>query len=481
MNKIVKFINSINRKSLKYGSNSIILIAVVVAIAVLVNILVGMTSLKWDLTPNKLYSISDTTKDILKDLNKDVTIYGLFDEGKIGGDTDYKQVTELLGHYAKYPHVKIEYVDPDKNPGIFKDIDPDGMKEISKNDFIVKCGNKVKRLEYYDLFETEFDQNTFQTYKTGSNAEQGFTGAIKYVTSDKTSVIYFVEGHDEGSLDSDYQLVKGYLEKNNYDVKTLNLLTVDKIPEDAELLMLASPKKDLTGVERDRLKDYFKEGGKAIFMFDSLQTGTDLAEFNKLFADFNVSINNDKVKENDKSRHFPNNQYAILLDVDSNSVIDEDFNMVLANSRSINILKNQKEYITVTPLMKTSSKAVGEQIDKSKGADIQGPLNVAVSVEYKGTLKPSKLLVVGNGTFISDSAQQQYGPYFEQGVVFFLKSLSWMLDKKDEQIIAPKKFETPTLEITALQANVFGLILVIGLPVIILIAGLVVFLRRRHL
>ena len=69
-----------NKRSLKYGSNSAILIVAVIAIAVLVNLLVGMLDLKLDLTPNKLFSLSDVTKAELKKLEQDVEIIGLFDE-----------------------------------------------------------------------------------------------------------------------------------------------------------------------------------------------------------------------------------------------------------------------------------------------------------------------------------------------------------------------------------------------------------------
>jgi hypothetical protein len=140
---------------------------VVIAIAVVVNILVGTLSLKWDLTSNKLYSLGDVSKKILKDLDKDVTIYGLFDDGKIGSG-DYKEVIGFLDQYKKYPHIKIQYVDPDKNPGIIKEIDPNNLKNLAQGDFVVKSGSKMKKLGYYDLFATETDQQTYQENVTGS-------------------------------------------------------------------------------------------------------------------------------------------------------------------------------------------------------------------------------------------------------------------------------------------------------------------------
>ena len=131
--------------------------------------------------------------------------------------------------------------------------------------------------------------------------------------------------------------------------------------------------------------------------------------------------------------------------------------------------------------MKTSDKAEGEQIDSTKGPNIPGPLDLAVAVDYKGGSKPAKLLVMGNGDFMSDDALEAYGQYSVNGMYFFLNSLNWMQDKKDEVVITPKTYDTPRLQISALQANIMGLVVVILLPLIILATGMVVFLRRRHL
>ena len=474
-----------NRRNLKYGSNSIIMIVAVIVIAILVNILVGMTDLKLDLTPNKLYSLSDATKTELKNLKQEVEIIGLFDEEVLGG-SDYKEAVELLNLYAKNPNIKVRYVDPDRNVGIIKELDPDGAMDLTSNDFVVRSKvngvEKKKKFGYYDLFEMQQDQYSYQTQVTGSNAEQCFTGAIKYVTSEKTPVVYFTEGHSEIDVDSEYQTVKGYLEKNNYLVKGINLMTADKVPEDAALVVVASPKQDLNVSERDKLEEYAKNsGGNLIFMFDYLESDPDFDQFNSLLGEFNVAVNYDKVKENNEQRHVPSDPYTILLDVKSNSIIPSEFNTVLANSRSISILKNTKDYITTTSLMSTSDEATGEMVSKARGNDLKGPLDIAVAVEYKGGAKPSKVLVMGNASFIADSAAENYANYYQNSIIFFLQSMGWMIASEDEIIVPTKNYEVNQINITQLQSNIVGGVLVVVFPLIILGAGLMVYLRRRHL
>ena len=478
-NKIGKLLN---KRTLKYGTNAAIITAAVIVLAIMLNLIIGMLDLRLDLTPNKLFSLSETTVDILNELDKDVEIIGLFDDGSVPSDRVYKQVTDLLSLYDKYPRVTVRYVDPDRNPGIINQLDPDGSLDLGKTDFVVRSTvngvEKKKKLEDYDLFEVKFSQYSFSQY---TNAEQGFTGAIKYVTSEYTPVVYFTEGHDEYDVNYYYAKLKSYLERNNFLVKTINLMTVDKMPDDAELVIIASPKKDFSYAERDVLDNYFYNGGKAIFMFDYLENDPSFDQLNDLLGKFNLAINYDKVKETDESRHLAQDPYTLVVDVKSNSIVPRAFNTLLKNSRSLTILKNVKDYITTTSLITTSPTAVGEMVNKSRGEDLTGPLDIAVAVEYKGGQKPSKIIAMGNSTFVNDSANQVYGAFYSTNFEFFLQAMNWMVERKDDIIVPTKSYDMNRFNVTQRQANVMSWILVAVFPLLILGTGLRVYLRRRHL
>lgn len=471
-------------RGLKYGSNSLIMIVAVIALAVVVNMLVDLTKIKWDLTPEKIFSIGDTTYEILDNLDKDVEIIGLVDESKINDSNDLKEINEILNQYEKRSsHIKVRYVDPDKNPGIYKDIDPDELKDIKANDYVIKCGNKIKVVNYYDMFDFTYTQD-FQSYVTGSNAEPAITGAIKYVTAEYTPTIYFLTGHSEMSIDKDYSVVKEYLDRNNYDVKEINLLTEEKVPDDAQMIIVASPQKDLAQAERERLIEYMDKGGNAIMMFDPIDQDPDLANFQSFLQGYGVSLNYDIIRENEQSRFLPPNRNTDLVPIIQSTDVTSDLAsagipVLVPRSRSINILKNTKEYIKVNSMMKTSDVAVGELIDASRGQNIQGPLNIAVSVLDEGGYEPSKLIVFGDGDFLSDSVYEGISPY---GIYVFFNSIQWMTDEReDEVMILPKKYEQRRLEITQLEANVMAAVVMIVLPLIILGLGVYVWVRRRHL
>lgn len=486
-----KLMNAKNLRSLKYGSLSVVSTAVVIAIAVFLNLLVNYAAdnnivpLKLDLTSNKLYSLGDVSKQIVEGVDKEVMIYAIFTEAEIAGNTDYMDVKELLGQYEKYPNIQVQFVDVDKDPRIINTIDPVNPNDIQKGDIVVKSGNKVKKLYYYDIFTIQYDQYTLQQVISGSNAEQAITGAIKYVTADRTPVIYFTEGHGEYRLDSDLTAIRAVLERNNYEVKALNLLTVEKVPEDAEILIVASPKNDLTPDEATRLKEYMERGSRAVFMFDSYNGESKFANFNEFLKKYNVSLNYDLVRENDANRRIPGNSYHILPDVQSNEINralePERFAMIMPETRSLNILNDGESTAAVTSLMKSSSSAVGEQVDQAAGEDISGPLDLAVASEYTGGSELERILVMGSGSFITDNARNTYQDLSYNGLAFFVNSMNWLRDQREDVLIEPKSPDVTTLNISAAQASAMAWIVVALLPLTILGSGAFVWYRRRHL
>ncbi|MHB8065303.1 MAG: Gldg family protein [Ruminiclostridium sp.] len=464
-----------NKKSLKYGSNSLILIVIVVAIAVFLNLLVGMGDLKLDLTSDEIYSISNDSKTILKDIKKDVTIYGLFDDGQV--PTEYKQLINLINEYKQFG-IKVTYVDPDRDIGLIATLDKDKTKNIARGDFVVKSGDKIKKLSAQDLYGQDTE------YGRLYQAEPLITGAIKFVTSEVTPMAYFVEGHNEYSFTTDLTKVKSALENNNFEAKTLSLMTQDKIPEDCKLLVFASPKKDLSESEKIKVNEYLKSKGKAVFLFDSIESSDKFPNFEEVLATFNIGINYDKVKELDDSRSLPGDEYSLFAKLESNDINaafnnNQSVDVLLPDSRSLKILKNAKEWLVTTSLIKTSDKAVSSSII-NQGATEQGPFDLAIASEITGS---SKVLAFGNGVFLTDAALgSQYSSYFAAGATYFLSTVvNWTQDKSDETTISPKIISQKTLSTTAGQAKAISVILIGVLPILIMVCGLIVWSRRRHL
>ena len=483
MKKTIKFFkNILKSRSLKYGSNSLIQIVAVITIAILVNLIAEQNPIKLDLTSSKLYSIGDTTKDIVGKLNKKVVIYGLLDDGNI--DSDYKGVKDLLDKYVSYSksNIIVKYVDPDKDTKIIKQLDPKGIMSLKKKDFVVVSNNKYKKLSNTDLIQVKLDANSLSQQSTGSLAEQGFTGAIKYVITNVTPAIYFASGHGEDIFNSNYGSIKGNLEKNNFIIKSLDLVKAKFIPSDADILVFLSPKKDLSVIESEKVTKFLKNGGKAAFLFDSINTNPSFSQFESIIKDYNLYLRYDRVKENDKTMRVPNDPYALLLNVASSDIIPLDFSgMLMINARSIGVLKNEKKQIKITTLVKTVDTSIGEQVDKKSGKDNKGPLDLAVAVENNATIKPSKILVMGSTLFLNENTKKKYLPYFPTGNYFFISALNWFQDRSGDVVIGAKAYNKGIMAINQFNSNVVGSVVIIIVPLLILGYGLSVWIIRRNL
>ncbi|MDR3120743.1 MAG: GldG family protein [Clostridiales bacterium] len=472
-------------KNLKYGVNSIVVTAIVVALLVVLNLLVGIPQIKFDLTPNRLYSIGDTTKELLSGLTEQIEVVALFDELQPPSTyyvsaADAEDALKMLDSYTSYPNVKLTYVDPDKNPGFMQELDPDGTLALAKGNFVVRRGNKTKKLVLNDLFEIQTNEQTYESQVVGMKAEEALSGAIQYVAAHETPIVYFIEGHDELAL-SDFASLQSYLLNNNYLVESLSLRSLEAVPADAELLVFTSPKLDLFQSEVAMLHDYFfNEGGKAMFLFDYSEYAADLENFNRVLGEFNLAINNDKVRSDDDNYHAPEDPYTIFFESGRNVVFSEAILTILSNSRSVSRLMNTKEWITQTSLLTTSALSTSEPLTAS-GTEKGGPLDIAVAVENTGGMAASKIIAIGNGSFIADSAARLGAQIYQVNARMFLYSLRWLLGEQDTLTIEPKDYSMPQLTITASQTNAVAIGVVFVLPLLIMGAGLVVYLKRRHL
>ena len=477
----------LNKRSLRFGSYSAVLTILVIASAIILNVIVSGTQLrnvlKIDLTGNKLYSVGAKTDEVLKGLDQKVQIIGLFDETQMSS-TQYSQVIEFIKQYETRSNmIDVKYVDPDKNPGyITNELDPEGVLGIRKYDFVVKSEKRSKVLSTYDIFEQSYDQN-YQPYTSGLNAEYAFTGAIRFVAANTIPVVYYTEGHGEGNLDADYTELKSSLELNGYEIKKINLASVEKIPDDALAVLFISPQQDITSVEKEKLTIYRENGGNTVFLFDPVQGSSKFINFEDFLSEFNIGLGYDVVFEMAADRSAYGQPYYFMPTVSNNTInanLDPSkFSMFLVNSRSINILKNEKEWITPTALLTTSPEAVGKALIEGE-QDNPGPLNLAVAVEHKGGMKICKTIVIGSSSFTSDAGLQMDAS--GSGKKFIVNSINWLQGNEQDIYIPAKKFTYPMLEgITQQTLTILFIGLIIVIPLAIIGMGVFVWLRRRHL
>ena len=246
-----------NKKNLRHGTYSMGVVAVFVAILVVVNLLIQELPSKFreiDLSTQKMYSIGDQTKKLLKNLDKDVTLYYIAQNGSESSD-----IEKLLERYEESSdHVKVEKKDPAVNPKFTSQYTTEG---VNNNSVIVVSGDKNKVVDYNSMYETSVNYQTYSSEVTGFDGEGQLTSAINYVTSDNMPVMYTLEGHDESTMS---ESLKDMIQKANIDIQSLNLLTMDTVPEDADCLFIFAPAKDISEDEAQKIISYLENGGKVM-------------------------------------------------------------------------------------------------------------------------------------------------------------------------------------------------------------------------
>ena len=469
----------LNKKYLRNGSYSTLLIVIFVAIVVVINMIVGKLPSKYtqiDISDQQLYSIGDETKKVLNNLDKDVTIYQIAQSG-----SEDETISNLLQKYAdESKHVKVELKDPVVSPKFVSEYTSD---QVSSNSLIVVCGDRNKVVNYNDMYESTMDYNTYSYQTTGFDGEGQITSAIAYVTTENLPVLYTLEGHGEKELDS---TIKEDIEKANMEVKTLNLISEGSVPDDAACLLIDSPSSDISDDEKTALLDYLENGGKAM-VFSDYKEST-LSNFAAVLENYGVKAADGIVFEGDNQHYGMQMPYYLLPTVNSTDASSETassgYYIIMPYAQGIQKLDDVRDTVTVEDILTTSDSAYSktnlqsETLEKEDG-DVEGPFALGVSIkEDVGDGKKTQIIYYSS-SYIMDSQMNQLVSGGNEKLV--TESLNSMVSTEETTTVSipSKSLEVSYLTISDYDAS-FWKICTIGLiPGIFLVAGFVIWFKRR--
>ena len=474
-----KLVGTISKKHIKNGSYSMAMAAIFIVIVVVINMIVGAIPSKYsqlDVSSSKLYTIGDETKKVLKALDKDVTIYQIAQSG-----SEDDTISNLLKRYEdESKHIKVEVKDPVVNPKFASEYTTD---DLAANSLIVVCGDRNKVISYNDMYSTSVDYNTWQQTTTGFDGEGQITSAIGYVTSEDLPIMYTLSGHGEKDLDSSF---KEDIQKANIDIKELNLLTEGKVPDDADCLMIVSPTSDISEEEKTEILDYLEAGGKAMIFSDYTQD--DLPNFDAVLANYGVKRAEGIVFEGDSQHYGMQMPYYLVPTVNSTDASSETASAgsyVLAPyAQGIQKTDDVRDTVTIDSILTTSDQAYSKtnmqssQIEKEEG-DVDGPFDLGVAItETLDDDKETQIVYYSTANLMESQVNQMVSGGNEK---LLLESLSWMTstDESSSVSISSKSLQSASLTVTDYDAA-FWKICTIGLiPGVFLVAGFLIWLRRR--
>lgn len=485
MKKIKNIFENIKLKWLRETSLTIILIAIIIAAFIGINIGIDALNLTdIDLTSEKLYSLTETTKEQISQIpeNEKIEIY-LF------GYAENSSVVDLVKQYMKVNNnisMEITTINDRKDLASEYDILDDGYY------ILIISGEKHKLYGTYDLFT--YDYNTGGTIDI---AEQRLTNGIISVSSiGKLTPIYVLTGHEEYSTNTYLMSLKTYLELENYQVKSLDLLVEEKVPEDCEAIIISSPRKDFTGLEADKIKDYINQGGNILWMNDVMSATDPIPNIQSVLDLYGVTINQEGlIIEQDTSKMVMQTPDAILPNIEYSEITKEltsEGKVMLLDSSKLSFVEDNKLEelkVTKTDLLTTSEKAffrkdLSTSSMEATGSDEVGKQVLGALLEKRiNDDTTSKLVVYANNAFATDAklkiqSQEVSTIYLYNNLDLALNSVAY-LAKAEDQISIRKNIEVVSYTATETQNNIV-MAVIFGVPVLIILAGIVVWQLRRR-
>jgi gliding motility-associatede transport system auxiliary component len=450
---IMKFFS---RRSSQLGTNTTILSLAVLAVLGLLNFVSYRHHKRFDLTTEKLYTLSDQTKKVLGALKEDVTIV------RFAKNQD-AQLNDLMKEYKDVsPHVRFDNVDPTEKPEIAQQY---GATHVG--DVIVAAGMKHQPIQ---------PSGTEAGY-----SEQDVTAAIMKVTRNSVKMVCFVTGHGEKSLSDNeaegYGLVQQGLMKEGYNTNSINLVKEDGVPASCDILAIAGPTEGYFPQEVAFVSKYLDDGGKALIEIDP-QTDPKLGS---IFQAWNINVGDNVVVDASGVGRLFGTGPATPLVVDyGDSPITKGLQggMTFFNlARTVSIADKSKSDPQAVEILKTSERSftIPKLVREVKfDPKTAGPLSLGVAASRPAADKGARLVVIGD----SDFAEDQWLGLQHNGDLFF-NTIDWLAQDENLISVRPKAQTARHVTLTEGQMASLQWFELFFLPGIVVLIGMTIWWKHR--
>lgn len=470
-------------------SVTILLILILFAVYILINLWTQSLELpEIDITENKIYTLSDASKDAIGKIEEDVTIYayGFEEDGSL---------IKLLKQYEKVnDKIKYEIINEEKNYNMVQEYDLKSGYYI----LIIKSGNSEKVIDG----STDFSTYDYTTYQSIDVTEQTITNSILSLNIENKPKVYFLQGHEEFKSE-EMQVLSTYLNNEAFEIDYLNLITTGKVPDDCNVLAIMSPAKDFMEQEAQAIKDYINKGGNIYFSMDTVSESTELPNINQILDEYGVSVENGYILEYAQNKSMSNAPFVFMPEISSTSEITKDIytdsymwlvysarlrfkddsELENMNVTKENLLSSSEESIFISDLNSelTSAISSGEK-GQSEISSLLTKTITTTNENGEEVSVSSKMVIVSSGSFVSDYKIEQVSQnyplsYLGSNKDFAINAMSYLGDKGNSLTI--RKDMANSTYLPTETENKVVIIITFFVPVIIIVIGVVIGAYRK--
>lgn len=471
----------------RHGRLSTLMMAAFLAVCVLVNI--GVKTLEdeygWtrDLSFNGYATTGEETMQVLERLENDVELYLLYQ----GGEMD-AYVHNLLKRYEVLSNrISVLPTDLARNPGILTRFQGELDKAVEADTVIVNCPStgRYKLLTYEDFMASGYDVETGAFVLEGLAYEKKLTEAIVYTAQAEIPVVGILQGHSELN-ESALAVLISLLNSNNYATRTINLMQGDTLG-DVDLLLIASPQKDLTDLEADMISAYAQDGGNFLVMRDYTDPLDGMPNYMAFLRSYGVTPMSGVVVagEEDTGTYFGDPlqlvPYMESMDMTMQLLAAKMDILLMPYASAFETPGEPTPSLTTATVLKTGPHAYvrnladGVDSTEKQPGDVSGEISVGLYAHRMyANGNVSRMFAAGSSPlfiweYIYESA------YVEEFLMAVLGEL--MPESRISLDIMASTALRPALTVGSQHT---GIALIIALPLIIIAAGLLVLLPRRN-
>ena len=449
-----------------------------IALTVIVNILVGHLPermISFDVTSNRLYTLTEDTKDFVAGLTEDITIYALVNEEYKDNnlDTTLRKIEDLSDN------VKVIYVDPATNPRFYANYTE---TEPSSNSLIVTGPARSRVIDYNDIYAYEY-YSYYEYQITGYDGEGQIIAAMTYVATDDMPKIYVIDGHEELALEGEFSQT---IQKKNIAYETLSLLQTDAIPEDAQAIIINAPVRDYSEDDVDKILAYLEKGGNMILI--TAWTDEALPNFERLLDYYGVSLTDGIILESDKDKYYAEIPYFLFPQIAYDEITESVYETSVFMPYAQGFLYDEaaSNDVLYTLLLSSSANSYSKAYQdadfeimtdfKKAQGDKEGPFAMALKAS-----KPTESGMASNAVFVASElffTQDADSIVPGNNVKFFGGMIDAFVEHKSS-ILIPVKYYSTALSFTTNAVTIVGTLSILAIPVSCLIVGFVIWWRRR--
>jgi len=446
---------------------------VLVAVLSVANLIISDHNVRFDLTPDKRFSLSEFDKRVLSNLNQPVKVMAFVRTE----DASYLDLADLLFQAAAYtPLLTYQVIDVNKSPGLARQYGVSSYGEV-----VVECGTNRR-----DFDNARSDE---------------LIPAVLQVSSNQNKKIYLTTGHGERDLyssdkNSGFSQWRMDLEQNNYQFATISLFASD-VPDDAAVVMTIGPEKDFLPEELAELQKYLARGGHFVVMMDPYDSPS-LAKFlqqyhidfsDKVVVDPTYRLTQGEILTARMPLHSDNSPItrtmsgdavfslarAIFLTGQPGAAAPD--NLVLQQGEPF-LRSSHESWASADPKAATTGIT-----DFDEGRDTRGPIDVGVEMDFAPAADPhipvqkmTRIAAFGSSIFASNQFFEMLGD--RDLAVSVVNELAG-----DEMLIASRERfnegNTAGFYVTSGQSNMLGYLGALGQTLLMLLIATAVFVRRR--